>query len=1033
MLPAAALRRGARRGAARRRCLAHAVNVHRPPLRWCRRSHVVGQIYAGRMPLKLVTGPANSAKAGEVLGGYRDRLDEEPILVVPEFRDVEHAQREMAANGAVFGVRVARFGWLWELMARRVGYSARVASRFQRELLVARGGQGRATCACSRRRRSRPGFSRAAARFLAEVGRAGIEPDELGSALSDWARRRARAALRARDRADPRRLPRGARRGRAGRSRAVRLAHARRVPRRTPRAWGATPVFVYGFDDFTDVELAGIEALAEHVDVTLSFPYERGRHAFDALADTFARLEAVGGRARRAGGRARPLRRRARATRSITSSGGLFDASGRRASPAGTAVRLHSAGGERAEVELAAASVLEQLAAGTPAGDIAVVFRSPERYASLVDQVFFAYGIPFSLDRRVPLGHTRARPRPACAAALRACPSSRRHDGRPAHIPALARPPRRARPCRHARGQGAPGRRPRRRRGARSSGRTDNEKLAADRDRRAARCRAATRRHCSRSSSGGWSGCSRARTCAGRTSSAATRRTSPRDVRGRPRRTRPDARARERGAHGRVSCTTRWATLPVMLGDPPQPDRVQVTGPLEVRARRFEVLYLLGLQEGEFPRPARARPVPLRRRPARDRRARPGSACRCARTSSTASDTCSTSARRAPSACSSCRRARATRRAARSSRRSSSRTCAQVLDLPERPDAARGLSDVVWELDEAPTRARSGSARPRRPGRACPPSVPDGLASDELVRGSSRSSRCRPGAIEAFADCPVKWLVERRCGRTLLEPERGAARARRLRAPCAPARVLGAQRLRGQPRRITRENLAEAERILHRRPARVPGASSRSRRTGRASARPCRKLEFDLLRYLRDEADSTSRFEPDELELSFGGDGEEPVSIGIDGLQLHRPDRPRRHARRPRARARLQDRPLAPRLRCDASGRRTTASRSRSTCSRCSEVRAGARGRGGRVRPARRRATRSRAGSCSRTPATTSATAGPAPTGATARSFEAILDEAREAVREVLERMRRGDVRPCPESCAWNGGCSYPAICRHEA
>ena len=47
-----------------------------------------------------------------------------------------------------------------------------------------------------------------------------------------------------------------------------------------------------------------------------------------------------------------------------------------------------------------------------------------------------------------------------------------------------------------------------------------------------------------------------------------------------------------------------------------------------------------------------------------------------------------------------------------------------------------------------------------------------------------------------------------------------------------------------------------------------------------------RKLEFDLLRYLRDEADSDSSFEPDELELSFGGNGGEPVSIGIEGLSL---------------------------------------------------------------------------------------------------------------------------------------------------
>jgi hypothetical protein len=46
--------------------------------------------------------------------------------------------------------------------------------------------------------------------------------------------------------------------------------------------------------------------------------------------------------------------------------------------------------------------------------------------------------------------------------------------------------------------------------------------------------------------------------------------------------------------------------------------------------------------------------------------------------------------------------------------------------------------------------------------------------------------------------------------------------------------------------------------------------------------------------------------------------------------------------------------------------------------------------------------------------------------------FDAALEEARDAVRDVVERLRRGDVKPCPASCAWNGGCSYPSICRHE-
>ena len=44
-----------------------------------------------------------------MLGPLRDRLDEEPVLVVPSFEDVEHSQRELAERGAVFGARVVRF------------------------------------------------------------------------------------------------------------------------------------------------------------------------------------------------------------------------------------------------------------------------------------------------------------------------------------------------------------------------------------------------------------------------------------------------------------------------------------------------------------------------------------------------------------------------------------------------------------------------------------------------------------------------------------------------------------------------------------------------------------------------------------------------------------------------------------------------------------------------------------------------------------------------------------------------------------
>src|SRR5690349_12127650 len=122
------------------------------------------------MPLKLVTGPANAAKAGAVLGGLRERVDEQPLLVVPAFEDVEHNQRELAARGAVFGVDVVRFKRLFAQIAWRAGVRGRAASRLQRELIVA---EAVRTAGLDQLAESaqRPGFVRAATRFVAELER----------------------------------------------------------------------------------------------------------------------------------------------------------------------------------------------------------------------------------------------------------------------------------------------------------------------------------------------------------------------------------------------------------------------------------------------------------------------------------------------------------------------------------------------------------------------------------------------------------------------------------------------------------------------------------------------------------------------------------------------------------------------------------------------------------------------------------------------------------------------------------------------
>ena len=47
-------------------------------------------------------------------------------------------------------------------------------------------------------------------------------------------------------------------------------------------------------------------------------------------------------------------------------------------------------------------------------------------------------------------------------------------------------------------------------------------------------------------------------------------------------------------------------------------------------------------------------------------------------------------------------------------------------------------------------------------------------------------------------------------------------------------------------------------------------------------------------------------------------------------------------------------------------------------------------------------------------------------------AFDAELEKARGRIADTAERIRAGTLCSTPDSCAWNGGCSYPSICRVE-
>jgi ATP-dependent helicase/DNAse subunit B len=991
------------------------------------------------VPLKLVTGPANAAKAGAVLGPLRDRLDEQPILVVPAFEDTEHAQRELASGRsaarspiarapdrgslrrATFGVSVVRFDALFTLIARRAGLRARRASDLQRHLIVERAA-AEARLEMLAASAERPGFARAAVRLMAELGRSRprLDPAKLTWALRRWA-----GAGPRRPYADElARLYRGYRAGleAAGLLDAALFGgQALDALVRAPERWGGTPVFVYGFDDFDGLELDALETLACVVgaDVTVSLPDEPGRRALKATSTTREQLKQLAGEVVELEALDDHYAPASRAALHALERG-LFEDDPATA-PSGGAVVLHRAGGERAEIELCGARVLELLRAGTSPGEVAVVVRDPARCASMLEQVFAAYGIPYSIDRSVPFAHTGVgRGLLAC---LRCAGPTGAVEDLLAYLrtPGLLREPRLAdrlesearqgglRSAAEARAlwEATPGRWPLAAldRLARARG---TQGLVEELNRLLERLFSAPHQRAAHVLHGAELDEARAYRAAhdALTELAALARTGV--VLDAPR------------VHDVL------AELPVRAGEAPQPDRVQVASPLAIRARRFTAVLVLGLQAGELPRAGRAEPF----LPDGDRRAinAAGELGLPLREDELDRE------RYLFYVCAS----RAERLLVLSTRTSDEEgdpevpspflddVRAVIGDLDEHV-RSRSLADVTWPLDQAPTaaeweRALAAQGARRAVDEVGPLSAPAAraeLAARDVVSAS---------ALEHYADCPVKWLVEDVLRPEKLEPDpeqmaRGAYAHRVLELTLSGLRALTGSA------RVTPASLPEAERLMLAALESERGAFQLSPDRTRVRA-AVRRLELDLLRFLRHEAISDTSFEPEHLELRFGFEGSEHPAVELaEGLRVRGViDRVDTWGGWALVRDYKGGRVGSYKASDWARENRFQAALYMLVTQRALGLRAA----GGVYVPL--------GGGDRRPRGAVSAEL----TAELGRDFvdndrlapeqlEALVGEAERSIAAIAAGMRAGRLAACPGSCAYRGGCSYPSICRVEA
>ncbi len=976
--------------------------------------------------LTLVLGPANSAKAGEVLGDYAAAARRGALLVLPTHADVAHYTRELAGDGVVLG-SLLTFGGLVAEIARRARYCERRLTGLQHARVLARMVADLRLDALADSAGA-AGFAQAAGELIAELQRELITPQRFRSALRAWAAE------------DVRRAPYAHDVGRIYGAYVRALDRLRRVDselhawrsldalRANPGRWGRDPVYFYGFDDLTALERDAVETLARVAGaaVTVSLTYEPGREALSARAQTVQALRPLAERVLELPAQDEHYAPGSRAVLHHLERS-LF-ASGAERVDAGDVVELLEAGGERAEAELVAERVGALVRGGMPLDEIVVVHRAPRRVAALFSRVFAQYGLPFAADRELTLAHTALGRAVLGAARCAWLPDT---DARADDLldylrsPGLLELPEVA------------------------------DRLEAEVRRRGLRTAAQAR------AALGWElgelDALAAAADPGEALCALARRLLAAPHRGRAAQLSVAEETDARALGVLVAALAQLDELGPACPAPARPELIELLGelavesgqsapagpagptgrvrlaePLEIRARRFRAVFVCGLQEGAFPAPGRPEPF-LSDGRRRELAMASGLALRPREDALGAERYLFYAAL-----------SRATERVYLSYRSSDEEgnlalpspfiaDVAELLD-PGWPDRRRRrlLADVVWAPELAPTeRERARAAAAARAPLAGEAPAPRRVLSAMALAGIRHSRILSAGALETYGDCPVRWLIERELAPRALEPEpdpitRGnlmhgilEALLRELGAPVSPATLTAAQS-------ILERLLAELVATPDAAPA--PGSPP----VVRAGA--VREIEADLHRYLKHEAATAQpgqRVHGLEVRFGFdeGRDSLAPLALGA-GEQ------------------RVLVRGMIDRIDVDSAGHaivrdyKSGVSRPEHTAGRWGIDRRlqvalymlvvrdliGLDPVAGLYQPLRGDRLRPRGVFRDGDPAGEGLVAGDA---RSAQELEALLDDAAARAVTLAAALRSGELTPCPQTCS-RDGCAFPGICRSQ-
>ena len=338
------------------------------------------------MGLSLVVGPAHAGKVAALLDRFVAAIDHDPWLIVPNRGDVERVERELVRReGGLLAGTIGTFDSLFQALARGDGLGRRLVGEAERAVVVRRVVDAGPDAPGARF----PGYADALGRALAELDGALLDADDLDEPLS-WFVSAYRDEL---DRLDA--WDRG-------------MLRRRGIERLTGDlgSWGDSPVLAHGFEDLTGAEWRLLEALSARTDVHVSLPYEPGRAVYASLARTARDLSALAGDdivdlpPRAAEYLPTPLAHVERE---------LFAPTSERA-PLDGAIRFLEGAGTRGTLELVAEEALGAIRSGIPPDEIAVVCPSLDAIRVPLETAFAALGVPLAFEgrsalRATPFGH----------------------------------------------------------------------------------------------------------------------------------------------------------------------------------------------------------------------------------------------------------------------------------------------------------------------------------------------------------------------------------------------------------------------------------------------------------------------------------------------------------------------------------------------------------------------------------------------------------------------------------------------------